>query len=93
MSGILSVFSSLLAAVSFRISGNVAPYQLPSLPSLPSYVTTNSIVSYLASLNPFILIILGGIVFFAGKLAKFIGIVIVIIGVAEFLLPYLSKVV
>jgi len=44
-------------------------------------------------MNPLLLIIVGGVVFFAGKLAKFVGIVIVIIGVAEFLFPYLLRVV
>jgi len=60
---------------------------------LPGYVTTNPIVSFLLSMNPLLLIIVGGVVFFAGKLAKFVGIVIVIIGVAEFLFPYLLRVV
>ena len=90
---IVSVIGSLLAAGSSRILGNAVPYQLPALPSLPSYVTTNPIVSVLLSLNPLLLIIVGGVVFFAGKLAKFVGIVIVIIGVAEFLFPYLLRVV
>ena len=86
---IVSVIGSLLAAGSSRILGSV-PYQLPSL---PGYVTTNPIVSFLLSMNPLLLIIVGGVVFFAGKLAKFVGIVIVIIGVAEFLFPYLLRVV
>jgi len=42
--------------------------------------------------NPFILIILGVILFFAGKLAKFIGVIIIILGVILFL-PYLLRVV
>jgi hypothetical protein len=62
--------------------------------SSSSYLSTlasNPVFSFFLSLNPLILVILGVIVFFAGKLAKFVGIVIVILGVLDFLFPYLTK--
>jgi uncharacterized membrane protein len=41
------------------------------------------------TLNPILLIILGVIVFIAGKFAKWIGIIMVIIGVILLALPFL----
>jgi len=68
---------------------NAGPYQLPSL---PSSITANPIISFLLMLNPFVLIILGVIVFFAGKLTKFVGVLIVILGLVDLLFPYLLRV-
>jgi hypothetical protein len=48
----------------------------------------NSAYTWLVTLNPILLIILGIIVFIAGKLAKWIGIVMVIIGVILLALPF-----
>jgi outer membrane protein assembly factor BamB len=45
------------------------------------------------SLNPFILMILGLVVFFVGKLAKLVGIILIILGAIHLLLPYLSHVI
>ena len=44
-------------------------------------------------LNPILLIILGIIVFIAGRLAKWIGIIMVIIGVIFLVLPYILGVI
>jgi hypothetical protein len=49
----------------------------------------NSAYTWLLTLNPILLIILGVIVFIAGKLAKWIGIIMVIIGVILLVLPFL----
>ena len=49
----------------------------------------NSAYTWLLTLNPILLIILGVIVFIAGKLAKWIGIIMVIIGVILLALPFL----
>ncbi len=48
----------------------------------------NSAYTWLLTLNPILLIILGVIVFIAGKLAKWIGIIMVIIGVILLALPF-----
>jgi len=68
----------------------VGPYQITLL---PSSITANPIVSFFFTLSPLLLIVLGVVVFFAGKLAKFVGIVIAILGLVELVLPYLVKVV
>ena len=49
----------------------------------------NSAYTWLVTLNPILLIILGVIVFIAGKLAKWIGIIMVILGVILLALPFL----
>jgi uncharacterized membrane protein len=49
----------------------------------------NSAVTWLLALNPLLLIILGIVVFIAGKLAKWVGIIMVIIGVVLLVLPYI----
>jgi len=81
MNEALSVMAPLLATIS---AGRL---QMSSSPS----AIVNPLYSFLVSVNPFILIILGVIVFFAGKLRKFVGIVIVILGLVDLLLPYLLK--
>jgi hypothetical protein len=48
----------------------------------------NSAYAWLLTLNPILLIILGVIVFIAGRLAKWIGIIMVIVGVIFLVLPY-----
>ena len=48
----------------------------------------NSAYTWLVTLNPILLIILGVIVFIAGKLAKWIGIIMVILGVILLALPF-----
>jgi hypothetical protein len=49
----------------------------------------NSAYTWLVTLNPILLIILGVIVFIAGRLAKWIGIIMVIVGVIFLVLPYI----
>ena len=53
----------------------------------------NSIYQVLVHLNPIILIIVGIIVFIAGKFAKWIGIGAVILGAVLLALPYLLRVI
>ena len=53
----------------------------------------NSAYTWLLTLNPLIVIVLGVIVFFAGRLAKWIGIIMVIVGIIFLALPYLLKLV
>jgi hypothetical protein len=53
----------------------------------------NSAYTWLVTLNPILLIILGVIVFIAGKFAKWIGIIMVIVGVIFLVLPYILGVI
>ncbi len=53
----------------------------------------NSAYTWLVTLNPILLIILGVIVFIAGRLAKWIGIIMVIVGVIFLVLPYVLGVI
>jgi hypothetical protein len=53
----------------------------------------SSVYTWLLTLNPLMLIILGIIVFIAGRLAKWIGIIMVIIGVIFLILPYILGVI
>ena len=51
----------------------------------------NTVYQFLIHLNPIILIIVGAVLFFASKLAKFIGIICAVVGVILLLLPYLLR--
>jgi hypothetical protein len=51
----------------------------------------NSAYTWLLTLNPILLIVLGIIVFIAGKLAKWVGIIMVIVGIIFLILPYVLK--
>ena len=53
----------------------------------------SSAYTWLLTLNPILLIILGIVVFIAGKFAKWIGIIMVIIGVIFLILPYILGVI
>jgi len=53
----------------------------------------SAVLSFLAHLNPIILIIVGVVLFFASKLAKFVGVVCVILGAILLCLPYLLTVI
>jgi drug/metabolite transporter (DMT)-like permease len=53
----------------------------------------NSAYTWLVTLNPILLIILGVIVFIAGRLAKWVGIIMVIVGVIFLVLPYILGVI
>jgi hypothetical protein len=58
--------------------------QLPATGS-----TLKGVYDFLVSFNPVILIVLGVILLVAGKFAKFVGIVLIIIAVIHLLLMYL----
>lgn len=49
----------------------------------------SSAVTWLLALNPLLLIILGVVVLIAGKFAKYVGIIMIIIGVIFLALPHL----
>ena len=51
----------------------------------------DSAYSFLVTLSPIVLIILGVVVFFAGKLAKWVGVIMIIVGIIFLALPYLLK--
>ena len=53
----------------------------------------DSAYTWLLTLSPILLIILGAIVFIAGRLAKWIGIIMVIVGVIFLVLPYILGVI
>jgi len=53
----------------------------------------SAVLSFLAQLNPIILIVVGLVLIFASKLAKFVGIVCVILGAILLCLPYLLAVI
>jgi drug/metabolite transporter (DMT)-like permease len=53
----------------------------------------NSAYQWLLTLNPIVVIILGVIVFFAGKLAKWVGIIMIIVGIIFLALPYILHIV
>jgi hypothetical protein len=89
VNGILSDIVSPLGAEFARILRNAGPYQITPL---PSSVMANPIMSFFFTLSPLILIILGVAVFLAEKLAKFVGVVIAILGLVELLFPYLMRV-
>ena len=53
----------------------------------------SSAYQWLLTLNPIVVIILGVIVFFAGKLAKWVGVIMVIVGIVFLALPYVLRLV
>lgn len=53
----------------------------------------NAILSFLAHLNPIILIIAGLILLVESRLAKFVGVVCIILGAILLCLPYLLTVI
>jgi hypothetical protein len=82
LSKIYSMIAPLLGANLFRILNAIGVNQ--SATSM-----ANSAVTWLLTLNPLILIILGIIVFIAGKFAKFVGIIMIILGIIFLALPHL----
>jgi len=81
MSKIYSMIAPLLGVGLLRVLNEIGVNQ--SATSM-----ANSAVTWLLALNPLLLIILGIVVFIAGKLAKWVGIIMVIIGVVLLALPY-----
>jgi len=82
MSKIYSMMTPLLGVGLLRVLNEIGVNQ--SATSM-----ANSAVTWLLALNPILLIILGVVVFIAGKLAKWVGIIMVIVGVVLFALPYI----
>ena len=87
MSKVYSMIAPLLAASLFWILNELQVNQASASSML------NSAYTWLLTLNPLIVIILGVIVFFAGRLAKWIGVIMVIVGIIFLALPYLLKLV
>ena len=82
----VSMIASLLVASIVRVLSEIGVNQTASS-------MANSAYAWLVTLNPILLIILGVIVFIAGKLAKWIGIIMVIIGAILLALPYLMHII
>ena len=78
----VSMIASLLVASIVRVLSEIGVSQTAGS-------MANSAYTWLLTLNPILLIILGVIVFIAGKLAKWIGIIMVIVGVILLALPFL----
>ena len=77
----VSMIASLLVAGIVRVLSEIGVNQTAGS-------MANSAYTWLVTLNPILLIILGVIVFIAGKLAKWIGIIMVILGVILLALPF-----
>jgi len=84
MSKILSMMAPLLGVSLVRVLNEIGVSQTAGS-------MVNSAYVWLLTLNPLLLIILGVIVFIAGKLAKWVGIIMVIVGVIFLALPYVLK--
>ncbi len=84
MSKIYSMIAPLLGVSLFRVLNELGVNQAAGS-------MANSAYQWLLTLNPIVVIILGVIVFFAGKLAKWVGVIMVIVGVIFLALPYLLK--
>lgn len=84
MSKILSMIAPLFGVSLVRVLNEIGVSQTAGS-------MVNSAYVWLLTLNPLLLIILGVIVFIAGKLAKWVGIIMVIVGVIFLALPYVLK--
>jgi drug/metabolite transporter (DMT)-like permease len=82
MSKVYSMIAPLLSVTLFRMLNQIGVNQ-----SAGSMVS--SAYQWLLTLNPIVVIILGVVVFFAGKLAKWVGIIMVIVGLVFLVLPYI----
>ena len=78
------MLAPLLGVTLFRILNEIGVNQTAGF-------MVNSAYQWLLTLNPIVVIILGVIVFFAGKLAKWVGIIMIIVGIIFLALPYLLK--
>ena len=81
MSNVYSMIATLLGASLFRIL-EIGVNQSAGFMASSAY-------AWLLTLNPIIVIILGVIVFIAGKLAKWVGLIMIIVGVIFLALSYL----
>jgi multidrug transporter EmrE-like cation transporter len=84
MSKIYSMIAPLLGVSLFRVLNEFGVNQAAGS-------MVNSAYQWLLTLNPIVVIILGVIVFFAGKLAKWVGVIMIIVGIIFLALPYLLK--
>ena len=82
MRKIYSMIAPLLGVSLFRILNAIGVNQTATSMANSAYV-------WLLTLNPIIVIILGVVVFIAAKFAKWIGIIMIIVGVILLALPYL----
>jgi hypothetical protein len=83
---VVSMIASLLVASIVRVLNEIGVSQTAGS-------MVNSAYTWLVTLNPILLIILGVVVFIAGKFAKWIGIIMVIVGVIFLVLPYVLGVI
>ena len=81
MSMIYSVLAPLFGVTLFRVLSEIGVSQSASSMASSAY-------AWLLTLNPIIVIILGVVVFIAGKLAKWVGLIMIIVGVIFLALPY-----
>ena len=86
MRKVYSMIAPLLGVSLFRILNEIGVNQTAGS-------MVNSAYTWLLTLNPIVVIILGIIVFFAGKLAKWVGIIMVIVGLILLALPYILHIV
>jgi hypothetical protein len=82
MSKVYSLLAPLLGVTLFRVLNEIGVNQTAGS-------MVNSAYQWLLTLNPIVVIILGVIVFFAGKLAKWVGIIMIIVGLIFLALPYI----
>jgi hypothetical protein len=81
VSNVYSMIAILLGVSLFRILEIGVNQSAGSMAS--------SAYTWLLTLNPIVVIILGVIVFIAGKLAKWVGVIMIIVGIIFLALPYL----
>lgn len=82
---------AVLVAINSVSVGNAAAAD--QVPTSAFSSILRGIYSFLVSGNPFVLIILEVILFFAGKLSRLIGIILVILGLIHLILPYLIRII
>ena len=82
----VSMIASLVVASIVRVLSEIGVSQTAGS-------MVNSAYTWLVTLNPILLIILGVIVFIAGKFAKWIGIIMVIVGAILLALPFLMHII
>jgi hypothetical protein len=87
LSKIFSMVAPLLGVSVFRFLNEIGVNQQTASSM------ANSAYAWLLTLNPIVVIILGIVVFFAGSLAKWIGVIMVIVGLIFLALPYLLKII
>jgi multidrug transporter EmrE-like cation transporter len=82
MNKVYSMIAPLLGVTLFRTLNELGVNQAAGS-------MVSSAYTWLLTLNPIVVIILGVIVFIAGKFAKWVGIIMIIVGIIFLALPYL----